>query len=113
MPLILKDGENVLIAEECVVNPAIIELDGATAVFRKKDGISWGVRNGNLLAILVEPARADRDDFAFVKLGFCRVRDEDSAGRLFQGLRARDEPSVEQRADRSDRSGHVADCVPM
>src|SRR4051812_12249325 len=92
------DGEDVAGGEDEVLLAGVLDL--GAAVLAVDDLVADGdVERDALVAVLVEPARADRDDLALLGLLLRGVRDNQTRGRRLLGVEGLDEDAVLERLD--------------
>src|SRR4051794_16806639 len=94
--LLVDDRENVAGRQDEVLVGA--ELDFGAAVLREDDGVAFLDVHRRALAVF-EPAGADREDLALLRLLLGGVRDHDAGRRRLLGLQHLNDDAVLERLD--------------
>src|SRR2546421_1336986 len=91
---LLDDPENVVLAQDEML--LIFEFDLAPGIFAEQDLVAGAHFRRNQLAVVVDLAFANRDNFAFLWFLLRRVRDDDAAFGLLLFLDALDQNAITQ-----------------
>src|SRR3954469_16950405 len=87
---LLDDREHVAGRENQVLLTGVLDL--GTAVLAVENGVAdLDVERDPLLAVVVEPARADSEDLALLRLLLGGVRDDQAGGRRLLGVERLDD----------------------
>src|SRR6266508_408415 len=107
-PLGLDEGEDVVLVHQQVL--LVVDLELGPGVLLVEDAVAELQRHLDLVAVLVQPARADRDDRALLGLLLRRLRQDDPALRHLLALQRLDDDPGAQRPQLGERLGLVRDC---
>ena len=105
---LLDDGEDFVLAQDGVLD--VIDLDLGAGVLADQDRVALLDVELDALAVVVELAFADGDDFGLLRLLFGGVGDDDAAANLLLRVLAPDDDAVVQRA-KLDVVATAAMCV--
>src|SRR4029450_1555501 len=95
---LLDDREHVTGREDQGLLAGVLDL--GTAVLAVENGVAdLDVERDPLLAVVVEPARADREDLALLRLLLGGVRNDQAGGRRLLGVERLDDDAVLERLD--------------
>src|SRR3954453_12901497 len=97
LPASVDDREHVARGEDQVLLAVVLDL--GAAVLRVDDDVAHRAVQRGAVAVVVHPARADRQDLALLGLLLGGVRDDDAGGRGGLGLAGLNDDLVLERLD--------------
>jgi hypothetical protein len=92
-----SDGEDLVLAHDGVLG--VVDLDVGSRVLADEHDVAGLHRHGHALALVIEFALADGDDFRFLRLFLGGVRNDDAATDLLGGLDPLQKDPVIKRRD--------------